>query len=269
MALWRRQVFVQVGSPSETGKSFAGLRVSFDVKMSRASSPNSATLEIYNVNPASVALAQDSAAEVRLLVGYDVPRLIFVGNPVKNGVRLDRRGPDRVLHIEAQDGGRSYADSRVSVSFTTQTTARQVFDAVAAQMGLPQGTIRVDETLVFPKGIVLAGPARDVLDRLADSLGSDWFIRDGALQFVGTGEDTGEAAVVFSAGAGNLIGSPSPKDGGIQVRALLEPGIRPGKVFKVESEDYTGFYTAGDVQFQGDSGWDTPYYVVVQGKPRS
>ncbi len=269
MALFGRQVHLQLGTSGSTGKTFSGFRVTFDVKMTRSSTPNEAVIELYNPNPATVALAQDPDAVIRLLVGYDTPLQVFTGNPIKNGVRLERRGPDRVLRLEAQDGGRAWGSARISVSFATQTTLRQVYDAIAEQLGLPAGTIRLDEDLVFPQGIALAGPARDVLDRLATSTASEWFIRDGVLQFVGSGEDTGEEAIVFSATGGNLIGSPTPKDDGIEIKALLAPTLRPGRTFKVESADYNGLYVAQDVAFRGDSGWDQAFYVIASGTPRS
>ena len=268
MALFGRHVILRIGPDGGTGREFEGFRIVFDVKMSRESSPNEAVIECYNLAAASVALAQEPTAVVEVLVGYDVPRLIFRGTPVKNGVRLDRRGPDRVLRIEAQDGGRTYAEGRIAVSFSTQSTITQVFDAISAQLGIPIGTVRLPEGVVFPRSLSLNGPARDVLDRLAEATASQWFIRDGALQFIEAGGDTGEQAVVFSASAGNLIGSPTPTDEGIEVRALLAPSLRPGKVFEVQSADYSGQYVAGDVQFRGDSGWDQPFYVIANGTAR-
>ena len=270
MALWGRQVILSIGPEGGEGRQFAGFRVRFRVKMSRSSTPNDATIEAYNLSPTSIALAQEPTSVVELRVGHDVPLLIFRGNPTKNGVRFERNGTDTVLHIEAQDGGRAYREARVSVSYSTATSAQQVFDAVAEQMGLPQGTIRVPADVTFPRGIVLNGPARDVLDRLTRSLACEWFVRDGVLQFVGQGEDTGESAVVFSATAGNLVGSPTPKDDGtLEVKALIAPSLRPGKVFSVQSADYNGLYVADDVEFQGDSGWETPFYVTATGKARS
>ena len=267
MPLFGRQVVLKVGVGA-TAKEFSGFRVTFDVKMSTSSTPNSSVIEAYNLNANSVALAQDRAAVVELWVGYDVPRLVFRGNPTKDGVRMDRRGVDRVLHIESQDGGRAFKEARVNVSFTTPTTLQQVTDEIATQMGLPTGAIRIPSDVTFPKGITLTGPARDVLDRLASSHASEWYIRDGALQFLGAGEDTGESAVVFSSKAGNLIGSPSVKDGGVEIVGLLAPSLRPGKVFRVESKDVNGDFTATDVGFKGDSGWDRPFYVTASGKPR-
>lgn len=269
MPIFGRQVALIIGQEGGEGKSFSGFRVSFDVKSSTSSTPNKAVIEAYNLNAATLAMVQAPRAVVEVWAGYDVPRLIFRGNPTKDGVRREWRGRDSVLHIEAQDGGRAYKEARVNVAFSTPTTLEQVFDAVAAQLGLPLGTVRVPSGVTFPQGITLAGPAREVLDRLAASNVSEWYIRDGALQFLGAGDNTGEQAIVFSAEAGNLVGSPSPKDKGIEVTGLLAPSLRPGKVFKVESRDYTGFYTATDVTFRGDSGWEKPFYVVATGIPRS
>jgi hypothetical protein len=266
VSLFSRQVILQLGTEGNTGKSFRDIRVSFRVKMSRSSTPNTAAIQAWNLNAATVALLQQPRSVARLLVGYDTPQLIFQGNPVANGVTLERQGPDRVLTIEAQDGGRVYQEARVSISFATETTLRQVYDEVSRQMGLPAGTIRISEDVVFSQGLSLSGTARDVMDRIARSTGSDWFVRDGVLQLVGTSEDTGEPAVVFSTTTGNLVGAPSRKDDGVEVKALIAPALRPGKKFVVESADISGTYIAGDVEFEGDSGWAQPFYVKTVGK---
>lgn len=267
MALWQRQVIVRIGPPGGAGRQFTGLRTSFDVKMTRQSTPNEGTIEVYGVSGASAALIQSPDSMIELLVGYDVPRLIFRGNPVRDGVRVESRGPDRVLHVEAQDGARAYETARVSVSFSQEVSFQEVFDAVAAQLGLPTGTLRTDSDVRFVNGVTLVGQARDILDRLALSTGSEWLVRDGVLSYVGAGEDTGEQAVVFSADTGNLVGSPSVKDGAVQVKALIEPSMRPGKPFRVQSRDVNGDYTASEVLFQGDS-TQGDFYVVVTGRPR-
>lgn len=269
MALFGRQVVLQMGPPGGAGKRFEGFRIAFDIKMSTSSSPNEGKITAWNLAASSIALAQPSDAVIELYAGYGVPRLLFRGNPVADGVKLSRRGGvDTVLEIAAKDGGKVYKEARVSATFATSTTGQQAIDEILRQMGCPVGTVRVPEGLRFNKGVTFNGLAREVLDRLADSTGSEWYFRDGALQFIGRGEDTGEEAVVFSAAAGNLVGSPSPKDGGIEVTGLLAPTLRPGKPFVVESADYNGVYTATDVSFKGDSGYDRPFYTVASGTPR-
>lgn len=269
MTLFGRQVVLQLGTEGNPGRSFRDLRVSFRVDMSRTLTANTCALVAYNLSPESVALAQQPGAIVRLLAGYDVPRLIFRGNPIRNGVTQTKQGPDRLLQIEAQDGGRQLAAARVNVVFKTQTTLAQVLDEVGRQLGLPTGTIRIDGTAItYPNGVTLVGPARDVLDRLALSTSSDFLVRDGALHVIPSDGDTGEQAIRFSVAQGNLIGSPKATDDGIEIVGLLEPSMRPGRPFVVESDGFDGVYVARDVVFLGDSGWDQAYYVQVRGRPR-
>lgn len=272
MSLFGRRARLQLGLPGTTGKEFlcggpGEFRLTFDVSMSATGDPNTATVEVYNLAPSTIALVQNPACEVRILVGYDAPTLIFVGNPVADGTRLDRRGPDRVLHMELADGGRSYGEARCSISMATPTTAQQVFDEIIRQTGLPLGVVRVP-SYTFQAGFCFQGQASDALDKLASACGASTFVRDGARVFIESGGDTGEQAVVFSGTTGNLIGSPVPKSGGkLEVKALIAPTIRPGKVFSVESEDYSGFYIAEDVSFKGDThGQD--WYVVAVGVAR-
>ncbi len=266
MALFGRQVILQLGVEDDVGKEYRGFRVRFRVETSRSSNPNKAVIEAYNLNKESVSLAQQPEAIVRLLVGYDAPLQIFRGNPVKDGVELIKQGPDRVLHIEAQDGQRQLEAARLNLSFATDTTAQQVFDEVSAALGLPLGTVRLGD-LNLSQGVVLNGPARKTMDELALSLGLEWFVRDGVLQVVTAGESTGETAVVFSSATGNLIGSPKRlDDGGVEATALISPSLRPGKPFRVESEDITGDYIADEVVLEGDSGWERPFYVIAAGK---
>jgi hypothetical protein len=193
--------------------------------------------------------------------------LVFQGNPIAGGVKLDKRGPDRVLVVDAQDGGREYSTSHVSTSYATATTSGQVFTALAQALGLPLGTVdAVVSDISFPSGIALVGPVRSQLDRVAAMSGARWQIRDGALYVWAEGGTTGEEAVVFSASAGNLIGSPSITDDGVEVTALLAPSLRPGKPFRVESEDVNGDFVATEVEFRGDSGWATEFYVKAKGR---
>lgn len=266
-ALFQRQVVLQIGTANDAGREYTGLRCRFRVEMSRTSNPNTAVIELYNPNKGSVALAQAEGVIVRLLVGYDVPLQIFRGNPVAGGVSLSRQGPDRVLRIEAQDGGRELAAGRVSVSVSTSTSAQQVFDELSDALGLALGSVRVEGGLTLTQGAVLQGKASDVLDDLVRSMGLEWYVRDGAL-YVGTeGESTGETAVVFSSATKNLIGTPTRKDGAVEATALISPSMRPGKPFRVESLDITGDFVAEDVVFEGDSGYENPFYVKVTGRP--
>lgn len=268
--LFGRQVFVELGTESSgTGRRLEGLRIGFEVDCNDGSEPNNAKVEVYGVGRDTVAMMQEDDALIRLYAGYTSTtgaRLLFEGNPTDGGVKLDKRGADRVLVVEAQDGGNVYRTSFIAESYAVPTTSGQLFDRLALAFGLPLGsTSGVDRDIDFPHGIALTGPVRQQMDRVAAMSGARWQIRDGALHIWPAGGTTGESATVFSAAAGNLIGSPKPTDDGIEVTALLAPTLRPGKPFRVESEDYTGDYVATSVRFRGDSGWARDFYVIAKG----
>lgn len=267
MSLFGRQVLLEFGLAGERGRRFRDLAVTFQVEMTDTSVPHTATIEARNLGPDSIALLQRSGVVLRLLVGYDAPRLIFQGEPVKGGVEERLEGTDRVLKVMAQDGGRAWRETRLSVSYTTGTTLGQAFDEVASQLGLPRGTVQAQRDISFPRGLVLQGPARTVLDALAEASDARWYINDGVLHVVPrTGEIT-ESAVVFSARAGNLIGSPTRKDNSVEVKGLIAPSLRPGKPFRVESALISGDYVATEVAFVGGN-YEDDFYVRVRGRPR-
>ena len=269
-----RQVFLDIGTAGSTGKRFSGLRQRFHVEMDDTGTPNTARIEMWNPNADTIALLQSDDARVRLIVGYNAPQQIFFGSPIEGGVTSERMGPERVLKIEASDGGRELADAFVDISFETETTMEQLFAEVVDQTGLVTGTIRLDDSVRFPNGYSFNGPARELMDRLAlvaqDSKlrASKWFVRDGATQFIPYGETTGETAIVFSSKTKNLIGSPIATDDGIEVVGLLAPSLRPGKPLRVVSEKYNGDYTCTSLAFDGDSGFADPFYVKAKGRVR-
>ena len=257
---------MELGKAGSTGKRFRDLRVAATVTMSDDSEPNKATIQVYNVSEETIALVQGDDPVVRLHVGYDVPLLIFQGNPTDGGVKVKREKPARILEIEAQDGGTVYQTAYSSTSYATETTAEQVFTQLAETMGVPLGSVSIAADVKFPTGIVLNGPVRNQLDRIARMSSARWFIRDGALYVVPIGESTGEQSTVFSSTTGNLIGEPQATDDGIEIRGLLCATMRPGMAFRVESERYNGDYLATDVEFKVDThGGD--FYVDVRGTP--
>ncbi len=269
--LWGRRVIVELGTNNSSGVRYDDLRVTFSVSMTDGSSPNEGKIEVYGVAASTIATMQADNAVIRLLVGYasqgGAPRLLFQGSPIKGGAKLEvRGGTERVLVVEALDGGRELAQAHMSESFSTASTSAQVFAKIAESLGVPLGNVEgVVGTISFPHGIMLNGPAREQMDRIAEMSGSLWGIRDGALQVWSRGDTTGEPAVVFSSAAGNLIGVPKPTDNGVEITGLLAPSLRPGKPFRVSSLQVNGDYVATEVTFRGDTGWSTDFYVIAKG----
>lgn len=269
--LFGRIVEVQLGRANSTGVAHRGLRVAFDVEHTDSSVPSTGRVDVYNLGADTVATMQRDDAVMRLLVGYQsqggVPRQIFQGNPTKGGVRLERRDVDRILTIEAQDGGQAFRTKHISESLHTPTTSGQVFSALSEAYGVDLGYVEdVVGTVSFPRGITLVGPVPAQLDRIAELSDAQWTVRDGALHVWRRGSTTGEPSVLFSSVTRNLVGTPTQKNGLVEVTGLLAPSLRPGKPFRVESDEINGDFVATKVRFFGDSGWATPFYTRAVGK---
>jgi hypothetical protein len=264
--LFGRRVAVEFGLPGEAGLRHEGLRISFDVDHTASREPNKGKVHVYNPAPTTIAAAQAKGAVMRLFVGYGVPRLIFQGNPVKNGIRTVWEGPDRILQVEAADGGAAFVQAITPVSFATGTDFGQVLDHVLEETGWARGSVVVPEGAQLPYGVVLTGRAAEVLDRIAAAVGARWWVEDGAVNIVTRGEAVPTTAPLISARAGSLIGVPSPTDAGIEVTALIDAGMRPGRAFVLESDAYNGQYIAGDVKFKGDSGFDREFHMKITAK---
>jgi len=273
-----RRVELSLGQAGATGLKLADLRVAFRVTMSKGRNPHDAEIRVYNPNPLSLALLEEGPLPtVRLAVGYGdpllpgggpgIPRQIFLGEVVRDGLRNERAGPDRIVEITAQDTPGAYQLGRVALTFPTSVTMSAVVAAIAAQLRLPVGVISVLPDVTLSQGGTFNGGARDVLDRIAASVNGDWWISDGVFYFTPSGAPVPGVAPLFSSIQGNLIGVPIKKDrGGVEILGLLDADMRPGGLFVVQSNAVNGTYIATDVTFQGDSGFDQPFYVRVVGR---
>jgi len=257
-----RQVFLDVGVPGSPFRRFEDLRVSARVRKGLESEPNSAQIDVYNVNEDSVAVAQDTGAIVRLFAGYGVPRLIFEGSINRDGAVMKKQGPDRVLSIDAKDGGRIYRQARINKTFDRGTDLQEVFEALAEETGLPLGAVELPDSAQLTQGVTLTGKVSDELDRLARSLDASISSQDQLLQVLPRGGFAPDEAILVSSqeGSKNLIGSPAPGDRGIDVRALLDGRFLPGKRISLDSERFDGVYRVISLEHVLDSGWDESFY---------
>jgi len=282
MPIFGRTVVLDLGQAGAPGKRYNENRVAFRVDHKKGGEPSTATIQLWNPLPALLSILDAGPfPTARLLVGYGdalapaaptIPRQIYLGDIVKNGLRVSKQGPDRIVTVTCKDGGKKVQQTNLNLVFATPVTYAQVIAAAAAQAALPVGSIVVPPT-TLPHGGAFVGNMRTIFNRIARSTNTDWMIRDGVLYFAPRGAPVVLGFVpVFSATRGNLIGSPTKKDkGAVEVKALIDAGLRPGGSFVLESRSpttslpVTATYVAGDVSFIGDSGFDTPFYVQTIG----
>ena len=277
-----------------------GMSIDFDIKLARKKQPSTATLQIHSPSDDTAAVFEDRTAYVRIELGYvdEGTFVAFTGNPTPGTAVFQKQGANRVLSVQLQDGGLRYRVGRVEASFSEQVSAQEVFDEIIRQVGFPVGKTDLSTALPLVRGWTFSGMARDALDDLAGHTGRGWFLRDGAIYMLDPRNDTGETAVVFSSDNGNLIGSPSgvgvdveytntstskaflgigedktvetvktTQTRGVEISGLPTAGVKTGRVFKVESRDYNGFYIAKEVSYKGSS-YEGPFEVQIVGVPR-
>lgn len=263
MTKFGRQTVIQVGKPGNPGKSWTDLRVDFRVKHQSGRNPNSAKIEVYNWGDDTISLLERGDAVVRLLAGYSVPSILFAGEPRRNGVTVKDDGPDTVTKIEADDGGRAFKNSRLSVSYGNPTNVQKLVETAASQLGLPRGQIQVPENPELSQGVSLEGPTRNVLDRIAEMAGAEWSIQDRRLRLIEKGGDTGREVAKLSADGGTLIGRPQKKDNGAVIKTFLKPEMRPKDRFVVEDDRYGGTWRAEKLTHEG-SKWTDKFHTNIK-----
>lgn len=266
--LFDRVVTVTAGPPGGPGLTYEGLRISFDCNHTGGRHPSQGRVRIYNIAPNQIGLFKPRKNVVALNVGHGgVAKLLFRGNPVRDGTRYALTGAgDRVLDVELSDGGSGYSDSYIVQTFSGDTPAGLVLDAILDATGWTRGDIDAALNKVTLAGsTTFTDKAPDILDRMASWLpgGGSWFVRDGALYVKKTGDTTSERGLSISQAAGNLIGSPTPTRKGVKVTAIIDAAMRPGQRVAVQHDLVSGFFYVTDVHFYGDSGFSDEFYMDV------
>lgn len=248
------------------GKSFAGLRVAFEIEKSSESTPNPAKIMIYNLSKPSRAELEKPGLIMILQVGYeggpdDDAQLsqLYIGD-VKR-VTTKRQGPDLITTLEGGDSEKAIKEVKIDQSYKEFTSVAQVISSLASKLGVSIGTISASVTDVFQHGLSLTGLVSDNLDLLTKKLGLEWHITDGQLNILGPKESTLEPAILLSPATG-LIGTPSKRQDdqkvknaftGIECSSLLHPGIKPGRIISLVSDQIIGVFRVRRGKFQGDT----------------
>jgi hypothetical protein len=243
------------------------MTVRFDVEKSTEREPNRAKVELCNLTPdVREQLEQAAEPQIELEAGYkDLIDVIFAGDV--RSVHSRRSGPDIWTVIDSEDGGRAYRTARISRGWDAGVSLSTVIAACADAMGVGRGnsaSVAAAAELesggaVFPDGITLDSPARQALDRVCRSAGLRASVQNGVILLQRGRHATGETAIVLSSGSG-LVGSPTRGSqdarSGVPVysaRALLNPGLYPGRSIRLETDTVTGDYTCSRVRYRGET----------------
>lgn len=262
-----RQCIFTIGKAGQRGRQWSGLHMRFRIHHKPGGKLNTGSFEIYNLPKDVVSLAREKDTLIQFRAGYEVPMLLFQGNPVPKATKEEKDGTDRMLVIEALDGKRAYEKQHLNICFEQQVTALQVFRHIEQVLGLPTGVIDISPDIVFSQGITLTGPPHKVMDRLARMSDAQWAIVDNVLEVLEQGKTIdGNIVPEYSGGESGTLLSLAYKKKGVIAKTLLDGTMRPGRRFVTVYEGKRRAFKARDVVHEGDSGFDDEFTSILTGR---
>ena len=253
MKQFGRQWKLDVSNDGET-LSIEQLRVAFEIDKTINEKPNPAKIQIWNLNRNHInQILSQEYKKVALFVGYNELRQIYSGDITK--VRIQREGLDFILTLECSDGHVAYTQSRAKTTLKAGATDKQIVEEIQKTMPKIQaGAIDIPNKRQLPRGRVLNGDSREVLNRVARNNNADWSIQDGSLVFLPKDKVLSDDAVLISQETG-MINAPEQTDDGLEITCLLNPALQIGGLIKLESiiEYFNGEYKVVKLAHSGDS----------------
>lgn len=231
-----RQISLKVGD-ADAALDLSDMRIRFAVRRGDTKTPNTADIRVYNLSENTVQRIQKEFIRVVLQAGYAGNYGIIFDGTIKQVRRGRESQTDTYIDITAADGDSAYNWSVVSASLAAGSTAEDHTQAALGAMasrGITQGDVAPLSLNRLPRGKVMFGMTRDFLDVTGKTQDVSWSIQDGKLTLIpNTAYLPGEPVVVTS--ATGMIGLPEQSQNGINVKTLLNPGIRIGRRLKIDN----------------------------------
>ena len=275
MILFGRAWFLSVGN-----LDLSDIDLIFKVERSTRREPNTAEIQIFNLNDTSRASIERGAA-IRLRAGYGANPSQIVRGDVRDVWTVGDQ-VDRTTFVTSRDGGTAYAEAPISRAYGPGTRCGQVLRDVVSALGIGEGNLSEFEAAfqlrtgasTFADGYVAHGRASRILNDLLRGAGLRWSVQNGALQILRSGAPLQTQEIVLSSDTG-LVGSPTWDDQGhrtggargvVSAKCLIQPGVEPGRKVRIESRDITGDFEVRKVAYNGDTrGQD--WYATIEGRP--
>jgi hypothetical protein len=249
MNLYNRQAQLKIGKAGQTGVLIKGLRVAFSIVKTITSESNSCIITINNLTKATRSIIKaDTGVLVELSVGYeelDNLEVIFIGDVVN--VDNNETKPDITTVITLEDGYEAIKKKRVSLSYKSGASLRQIITDASKALLIPEKTRLSDvaiPNITFQSGYAFEGYAADLLDRLCGDNSLEWSVQNNEFKIT-TKAATDNSGTMYT----TLIGSPKrinkkPRGDsteeefkGFEIRTMLLPKAEPGGSIWLESKE--------------------------------
>lgn len=238
------------------------LHVSFSVEKCDVESPNTGKIQVWNLSDENLKILEGKDCIVELKAGYGNNNALIIAGNVTSVITTPENA-DRMSEIEVMDGRVELRDTAVSISINGSVDCMDVYEKIAAEMGMP---ITFAGDLSFkkmPNGFSYAGKAKNALQKIARYCGHSWTIQNQIIQITWPGRAISTKGFLLTHDTGLIgipkriaIGAASGKDEaqtGWEVVYLLNGAIGVNDVVIVQSSTASGYFRVYKVTIDGDN----------------
>ena len=268
--LFQRNATVTLAeSGTEQAKIIKDLFIKFKITKSTKSTANKSIIEIYNLNQDSRGFIESFTSrkeivkpKVKLNVGYqDLSELLFIGDITLTSSH--KNGPDWITTITADTGKDAVEDTKFKKTYKAGTSENIIVEDVLNEVQLLSENIKAElKGEKINQSVTVNGSIKKLLDEYIGNQEKEWSVQDDGVQVLDGNQTTNEPAITLSKATG-LIGSPIKTDTGIKLKALIQPGFKPGRGISVSSSLITGFYKIEKVTFDGQTR-SNQWYAMIE-----
>ena len=258
MRLYKRNVSVGIA-----GLLVSRPRIEFDLRRTSESTPDSGTIKLWNISPATEAVVDEQGTDVVVRAGYD-GRSDTIATGVVRRVTGEWDGLDRRLKVAIGDASVS---PTIKGGVTTKSYAGEstwigtiVQDAVT-DMGMSFGDLAA-----IPQDFLVnfswSGKSADLIDVLLLPRGVEWYVDGMTVMFTRVNQPDPGPTLVVSPDTG-MIESPTFTEQGVRVKMLLNPTVVLAQQVEVRSDVVRNDFKCVGINHKG-SNRDGPFYTEME-----
>jgi hypothetical protein len=253
-----------------------GLRIVGAIEKKLVKNPNTCELMAFNLNQATRTFLRERPLTVKVEAGHDnVLRHMYLGD-VRFAFSEKEDGTTWKTKIILKDGGRAYANGKISKAYGKNTPVITIVRDCAGAMGLTlPAALEADPALKagVPRGVTLDDDAQIHLTEHLAPYGYGWSMQNGILQTLRSDQVRDDQAYVVDEDTAGLMGSPQysvpqkeSKPTKLNFKTILWPEIQPGVKVDMRSREVRGLHKVVEVKHDFDTdgdAWETSCEATV------
>jgi hypothetical protein len=272
MALQKDRIYELIIGNYENGEGIKidNLQINFHIKKSSShkDSPDRCKIKVYNLSNESLSKLNSEYMAASLKCGYKETGLRQLYSGEITYFHTNKSGVDRITEINIGSSYLDLHDTDVSEVVPAGATVEEVIERIRKSManvakGIYSGDgIRKQAIYGYP----LSGTAKQMLDEVSEVYDLEYRIDDrtlyindskgsvgGTIDVPVLSTETGLIELPYYTSGDRRRKKKNPaKKEGIEFTSLLNVDIKPGRLVKLETEEFNNFYKVDSAEYMGD-----------------